>query len=78
MKKGYQCPQCGNNKADKLSTISSRGGSISVLLAPQKLLITPDSTIACTLCGYQAEADIFRTRKIYKHAELTAHQSGLS
>jgi predicted nucleic-acid-binding Zn-ribbon protein len=77
MKKGYQCPQCGNNKTHTLKTLSQTGTSLTVLLAAQKLLNLPDIQIACTVCGCQAEADIFRTRKIYQHAASTAHRSGL-
>jgi len=78
MKKGYQCPRCGNNNADKVGTIAGRGASISVLLTPQRLLSAPDSEIACTVCGCQPEGDIFSTRKIYQYADITADRSGLS
>ena len=65
MKKGYLCPQCGNNETGRLEVISSDRPSRPVLLSPQKILRQPDARISCTNCGWLADADIFRAKKTY-------------
>ncbi len=69
MKKGYLCPDCGNRETGRLEIISSDRPSLSVLMAPQKLLRRPDIWISCTNCGWLADVDIFRARKTWKSCE---------
>jgi predicted RNA-binding Zn-ribbon protein involved in translation (DUF1610 family) len=76
MKKGYLCPHCGNKETGRLELISSDRPSFPVLLAPQKMLRHPDVWISCSKCGWFADAEIFRPKKIIKTllSPLTDHE----
>lgn len=63
MKKGYLCPKCGNNEAAKLEVVSSGRTLLPVLLAPQKILRSPDVKISCMDCGCSEAPDIFRSKR---------------
>lgn len=66
MKKGYQCPHCGNHETGKLEIIYGDRPLLTVLLAPQKILSKPDVRISCLCCGLRDNADNFRTSKTYQ------------
>ena len=70
MKKGYLCPQCGNNETGRLEVISSGRPSLPVLLAPQKILRNPDVRISCTNCGWLADSAIFRVKKTWEFCDV--------
>ena len=63
MKKGYYCPACGNLEAIKLLITTSKGKSLSVLLASRSILSKPDAQICCLKCDFAAEADSFRIKR---------------
>ena len=70
MKKGYLCPQCGNDETGRLEVTSGNHPSLPVLLAPQKILRRPDARISCTNCGWLADPDIFRAKKTWKFCDV--------
>ena len=63
MKKGYQCPGCGNGDTESLMAIIPGSSPLAVLLAGQKTLRRPDVQIRCSRCNLQAAVDPFRTRR---------------
>jgi len=67
MKKGYLCPQCGNDETATLEVIFSGRALLPLLLVPQKILRDQDVSISCADCGWLADADNFRTGKRRKY-----------
>lgn len=68
MKKGYLCPQCGNDETACLEVISRGRALLPLLLAPQKILRDPGIRISCTDCGWLADADNFKTGNTRKNS----------